>query len=125
MLFCVDWVLRITELIRFIGIFGVTSVLRFISTLSNTRAGLNEAACVLGGSLWSSGLCWNFDCLGTMHKVGNDNTRDCQTIDSTQEIITLPSRNAYENSNRKNSNNPKTANEVKAPYNHNNPSNPQ
>ena len=69
MLFCVDWVLRITELIRFVGIFGVTSVLRFISTLSNTRDDLHEAARVLGGILWSSGLSCNFDCLRTMHKV--------------------------------------------------------
>ena len=69
MLFCVNWILKITELIRFTGIFGVISVLRFISTLSNTRAGLHEAARVLGGSLWSSGLRCDIDCLRTMHKV--------------------------------------------------------
>ncbi len=53
-LFCFN--LRITELIIFIGIIGVISVLRFIRTVSDIRAGLREAGHVLGGVLWSRGL---------------------------------------------------------------------
>ena len=49
-------VLRITELIRLTRITGVTRVLSFSSNLSFDRAGLREAARVLGDVLWSSGL---------------------------------------------------------------------
>ncbi len=52
----VNRVLRITELISFIGIHGVISVARFIRTLSDIRAGLRKADRVLVGILWSSGL---------------------------------------------------------------------
>ena len=48
-------VIRITESIRFIGIIGVTRVLSCSSNLSIDRAGLREAARVLGDVLWSSG----------------------------------------------------------------------
>jgi hypothetical protein len=37
------WILRITELISFIGIIGVICVVRFIRTGSDIRAGLREA----------------------------------------------------------------------------------
>ncbi len=49
-------VLRITELMSFIGIIGVIIVLRFIRTVSDIRAGLRESARVFGGVLWSSRL---------------------------------------------------------------------
>jgi hypothetical protein len=42
--------------ISFIGIIGVISVLRFISIVSDIRAGLREAGRALGGVLWSSDL---------------------------------------------------------------------
>ncbi len=40
---CVNQVLRNTELIILIGIVGILSVLRFMRTLSDTRAILREA----------------------------------------------------------------------------------
>ncbi len=43
-------------MISFIGIIGVTSVLRFIRTVSDIKAGLREVGRMLGGVLWSSGL---------------------------------------------------------------------
>jgi hypothetical protein len=43
-------------LISFIGIIGFISVLRFIRTVSDIRAGLRGVGRVLGGVLWSSGL---------------------------------------------------------------------
>jgi hypothetical protein len=49
-------VLRITELIRLTRITGVTRVLSFSSNFSVDRAGLREAARVLGDVLWSSGI---------------------------------------------------------------------
>ncbi len=49
-------VLRITELIGLTGITGVIRVLSFSSNFSIDRAGLREAARVLGDVLWSSGL---------------------------------------------------------------------
>ncbi len=49
-------VLSITESIRLIGITGVTRILRFSKNFSVDRAGLREAARVLGDVLWSSGL---------------------------------------------------------------------
>jgi hypothetical protein len=52
----VIWVQRITELIRLVGITGVTRVLSFSSNFSVDRAGLREAARVLGDVLWSSGI---------------------------------------------------------------------
>ena len=53
-MFYINRALRITELISITGIYGVISVVRFIRTLSDIRAGLREAARVLGGVLWSS-----------------------------------------------------------------------
>jgi hypothetical protein len=50
-MFCV----RITELIGFIGINGVISVVKFIRTVSDIRAGLREDGSVLGGALSSDG----------------------------------------------------------------------
>jgi hypothetical protein len=49
-------VVRITELIRLVEITGVTRVLKFSSNFSLDRAGLREAARVLGDIIWSSGL---------------------------------------------------------------------
>ena len=49
-------VVRITELIRLIGITGVTRVLSFSRNFSVDRAGLREAARVLGDIIWYSGL---------------------------------------------------------------------
>ncbi len=49
-------ILTITELISIIDINGVLSVVRFIRTLDDIRAGLREVDRVLGGVLWSSGL---------------------------------------------------------------------
>jgi hypothetical protein len=46
----------ITELIRLFGITGVKRILSFCRSFSVDRAGLREAACVLGDVLWSSGL---------------------------------------------------------------------
>jgi hypothetical protein len=43
-------------MISFIGIIGVISVLRFIRTVYDIRAGLREAGRALGDVLWSSGL---------------------------------------------------------------------
>ncbi len=53
-MFYVNRVLRITELISIIGNYGLIIAVRFIRTLSDIRAGLREAARVLGGVLWSS-----------------------------------------------------------------------
>ncbi len=53
-MFYVNRALRITELISVIGIYGFITVVRFIRTLSDIRAGLREAGRVLGGVLWSS-----------------------------------------------------------------------
>ncbi len=47
---------RVTELIRLIGITGVTRVLSFSRNFSIDRSGLREAARVLGDIIWSSGL---------------------------------------------------------------------
>jgi hypothetical protein len=52
----VIWVQRITELIRLIGITGVTRVLSFSRNFSVDRAGMREAARALGDIVWSSGL---------------------------------------------------------------------
>ena len=50
-------VLRITELIRLTRITGITRVLSLSnSNFSVDRAGLREAARVLGDVLWSSGI---------------------------------------------------------------------
>jgi hypothetical protein len=49
-------VLRITELISLIGIIGVTRLLSFSRNISIDRAGLREAARVLGDVIRSSGL---------------------------------------------------------------------
>ena len=43
-------------MISLIGIIGVTRVLSFNSNFSADRAGLREAARVLGDIIWSSGL---------------------------------------------------------------------
>jgi hypothetical protein len=48
--------LRITKLIRLIGITGVTRVLSVSRNFSVDRAGLREAARVLGDVVWSSRL---------------------------------------------------------------------
>ncbi len=50
-MFCVDRVLKITELISFIGINGVIRVVRFIRTISDIRVGLREAGRVLADAL--------------------------------------------------------------------------
>ena len=47
---------RITELINLIGIIGVTRLLSISRNFSADRAGLREAARVLGDIIWSSGL---------------------------------------------------------------------
>jgi hypothetical protein len=49
-------ILRITELIRLIGITGVTRLLSFSRNVRVDRAGLRESARVLGDIIWSSGL---------------------------------------------------------------------
>ncbi len=43
-------------MLSFISIIGVISVVRFIRTVSDIRAGLREVGRVFGGVLWSSGL---------------------------------------------------------------------
>ena len=48
--------LDVTELISLFGIIGVTRVLSLSRNFSIDRAGLREAARVLGGIIWSSGL---------------------------------------------------------------------
>ena len=50
------WAQRVTELIMLTGITGITRVLSFSRNFSVDRAGLREAARVLGDILWSSGL---------------------------------------------------------------------
>ena len=65
---------------------------------------------------------------GQCTKLRNGNNRDSQTIDSNTSvnnttITEFPTK--IVTTNHRNCNNPKTANEVKAPYNHNNPSNSQ
>ncbi len=50
------WVQRVTDLIRLIGITGITRVLSFSRNFSVDRAGLREDARVVGDILWSSGL---------------------------------------------------------------------
>jgi hypothetical protein len=52
----VVWVRRVTELISHIGITGATRILSFSKNFSVDRAGLREAARVLGDIIWSSGL---------------------------------------------------------------------
>ena len=47
------WIQRVTELIRLIGITGVTRLLSFSRNFSVNRAGLREAARVLGDIIWS------------------------------------------------------------------------
>jgi hypothetical protein len=49
-------VMRITKLIRIIGFPEVTRVLSFSRNFSVDRAGLREAARVLGEIIWSNGL---------------------------------------------------------------------
>ena len=62
-------VLRITELISLIGIIGVTRLLSSSRNFSVERAGLREAARVLGDIIWSSRLQWKFACSRTIRKL--------------------------------------------------------
>jgi hypothetical protein len=62
-------VLSITELIRLTRITGVTRVLSFSSNFSVDRAGLREAARVLGDVLWSSGIWCEFACSRTFRNL--------------------------------------------------------
>ena len=55
-MFCVDRVLKITELISFIGINGVIRDVRSFRTLSDIRDGLQEGGRALVGILLSSDL---------------------------------------------------------------------
>ena len=50
------WIQRVTEMIRLIGITGVTKILSFSRNLSIDRAGLSEVARVFADVLWSSGI---------------------------------------------------------------------